>query len=450
MTETLQELGISAELIPSSRYTSTEFAELEAERLWPRVWQMACREESLANDNDFFEYTIGDQSVLIVRVDGRLKAYVNACLHRGTRLRSGCGHLRGLLRCRYHGWAWDLEGAIRDVPDRHEFAPQCVSDEALQLPEVSVDAWGGFVFVNLDPEAEPLLDYLGPVADRLEQFALENLRLASWRSAVLPCNWKAAIDAFIEVYHLEGTHAMDLGGVDSPAELVDWERGEDNSTQASQGFTLENYTLHNWIGQRAGRPDHDRRISDLGDDPKRALAHLVDGMAVNGLAHEREAEYIRAMPDAIPDDATLNAFMVALRREMAAEAGIDLSAASDSALRSGELVVHVFPNMTIPAGAANTVFLRFRPNGSDPDSCIMDIGFLHRYPDGDEPGVELEWVPDWKAHGKEWGQLVWQDLCNLEFVQAGLHQRRFPGLRLSSMENNIRNFHRAISRYVED
>ena len=109
-------------LIPKERYISREFVDLEMDRLWPRVWQIACREEEIPDAGDYVEYVIGDQSILVVRgADGSIGAYYNACLHRGTRLGSGVGSFtEGRIRCTYHGWCYDLSGCVTDVPSTSE------------------------------------------------------------------------------------------------------------------------------------------------------------------------------------------------------------------------------------------------------------------------------------------------------------------------------------------
>ena len=110
-------------VVPGTRYTSREFFDLEMECLWPHVWQVACREEEIPNPGDFFEYTIGDQSILVVRSDAHdIRAFFNACPHRGTRLVSGVGSFAASqIRCPYHGWRWSFEGDISEVVDRHDF-----------------------------------------------------------------------------------------------------------------------------------------------------------------------------------------------------------------------------------------------------------------------------------------------------------------------------------------
>src|SRR5439155_1750419 len=126
--------------VPKERYVSRAFLDLEMERLWPRVWQVACREEELADVGDYVDYVIGDQSILVVRAaPDTIKAYFNTCLHRGTRLGEGCGPFAGgTIRCRYHGWCYDLDGRVTTIPDAHEFDP-VPSD--LRLGEVRAERW---------------------------------------------------------------------------------------------------------------------------------------------------------------------------------------------------------------------------------------------------------------------------------------------------------------------
>src|SRR6187455_829990 len=163
--------------VPKERYVSRDFFDLELDRLWARVWQIAGREEEIPDVGDYLEYTIGDQSILIVRVaPDAVKAYSNACLHRGTRLAEGHGSFGdGTIRCRFHSWQYALDGRLVDVVDAHEFS----LPEGLCLPEVRLDRWGGFLFVNLDPDAEPLLEFLDPLPELLAPYHFDELRFRS-------------------------------------------------------------------------------------------------------------------------------------------------------------------------------------------------------------------------------------------------------------------------------
>jgi phenylpropionate dioxygenase-like ring-hydroxylating dioxygenase large terminal subunit len=144
------------DVVPRARYTSPQFAALELERLWARVWQVACREDEISEVGDFCEYLIGDQSILVVRAaPDVVGAFHNTCLHRGTRLAEGTGHFDdACMRCRYHAWRYDLDGTLIEVVDPDEFAPM---PPDVHLGEVRVDRWGGFVWVSLDRDAPPLL-----------------------------------------------------------------------------------------------------------------------------------------------------------------------------------------------------------------------------------------------------------------------------------------------------
>src|ERR1700722_14325945 len=108
--------------VAKEEYCSAEFAQLEKERLWPHVWQMACRVEELPKTGSFTTYDILNESVLLVRTEsGQIKAYNNACLHRGRRLATGCGFSMALV-CPFHGWKWNLNGANTAVVDEPDWA----------------------------------------------------------------------------------------------------------------------------------------------------------------------------------------------------------------------------------------------------------------------------------------------------------------------------------------
>ncbi len=119
----------SPTLVPAERYCSPAFAALEVERIWPKVWQLACMVDHVAEPGDYFEYRCGPYAVLVVRGDdGVLRAFQNACRHRGNSLCVGSGSGLRELKCGYHGWTWDLAGTLRRVPNRKGFGPLRLSD----------------------------------------------------------------------------------------------------------------------------------------------------------------------------------------------------------------------------------------------------------------------------------------------------------------------------------
>src|SRR5690606_8642362 len=125
---------------------------------WTRTWQMVCREEELTRAGDHVVYDIVNASIIVMRGDdGQLRGFHNSCLHRGRALRMSDGSVNQ-LRCPYHGFTWDLKGEFKSMPTTWDF--KHLSPCQLKLPQVKLDTWAGFVFINQDLEAEPLSDYL--------------------------------------------------------------------------------------------------------------------------------------------------------------------------------------------------------------------------------------------------------------------------------------------------
>src|SRR5206468_10442928 len=132
-----------------------------------------------------------------------IRAFHNSCLHRGTQLRTMPGRLAE-IRCPFHGFTWNLDGTLHDIPCGWDFPD--VDRATFCLPEAQVGTWGGFVFVNLAPDAPPLVDYLEDLPRHFASWPLEDRYLKAHIVATLPCNWKVALEAFIEAYHTMATH----------------------------------------------------------------------------------------------------------------------------------------------------------------------------------------------------------------------------------------------------
>jgi len=418
-------------LIAKERYTSRAFLDLEMERLWPRVWQIACREEELGAVGDYVEYTIGDQSILVVRTaPGDLRAFFNACLHRGTRLLEGHGRVRTEgIRCPYHGWCYALDGRLCDVVDRHEF-PDLPAD--LRLGAVRVDTWGGFVFVNLDPDAEPLLRFLDPLPELLAPYRLHEMRFRSYLTTILPANWKTAIDAFNEGYHVQGTHPQTLPWVDDTS------------------LAYEQFRTHAHYGRLASARRQLRPSPRLGLRPEdvdegQILAALVAGLGGAFLKDERAlVEELRAAP---PPGKSLLAVYQERRMELMRSRGFDLTGLTPDHMTSAD-DVYWFPNVVGPIYPGSAILFRVRPNGLDPESTIKDTWVLE-WPRPGQPWQmpERRFFPDWTA--RDWGEITTQDYRNIVRAQLGMKSRSFEGLRLNPrQEGNILHMHRVIDRYL--
>ena len=173
--------------------------------MWPKVWQLACTVDHVAEPGDFFEYRCGPYSVLIVRGDdGTLRAFQNVCRHRGNSLCAGSGEGLRALRCGYHGWTWDLCGALERDPNRKGFGALQMSE--FPLIAVRVDTWERLVFVNLDVNASPLADYLEAVPQDIAWLGLGDFRCYATMTIDVDANWKTIADGFSETYHVQTLH----------------------------------------------------------------------------------------------------------------------------------------------------------------------------------------------------------------------------------------------------
>jgi len=417
--------------VPKERYTSREFVDLEMERLWPRVWQVACREEEIAEVGDYLEYVIGDQSILVVRsAPDTITASYNACLHRGTRLGQGRGHFdNGTMTCSFHAWCYALDGRLTHVVDRDDFGPM---PEGLRLAEVRVDRWGGFVFVNLDPNAEPLLDFLDPLPQLLAPYRMQDMRLRSYLTTTLEANWKVVVDAFNEAYHVQGTHSQ----------ILPWT--DDVSIEYEQLGKHAHYgRLPN--ARRLLKPSPRLGLADDEWDEGKILAGLVEGLGGAFLKEERDLVAELRGAD-IPPGELLGRFQHR-RMELLRSRGFDVSGFDPEQMTSAD-DVYWFPNMVGPVYPGSAILFRVRPDGLDPDRAIKDTWVLE-WP---RPGDSWELPPqrvfdDWRD--RDWGLITNQDYRNMLEVQQGMKARGFTGLRLNPrQESNILHMHRVIDEYL--
>ena len=193
-------------------YVSRDYARQERDRLWRRVWQQVGRVEEIPEVGNFITYEILDDSIIIVRTaPDAIRAYHNVCPHRGRRLidtpegeRNACGRRRQFV-CGFHGWRYNLDGECTHVLEKADWQG-ALTAERTHLGEVKLDSWGGWLWINLDSDAGPLRDYLEPAAGMLDPFELQNMRCRWRRWLVFDCNWKVAMEAFAEIYHVESTH----------------------------------------------------------------------------------------------------------------------------------------------------------------------------------------------------------------------------------------------------
>ncbi len=409
--------------IPTSRYISSEWAELEAERLWPCVWQLACTARHVARPGDYHEYRVGALSVLLVRGDDdELRAFQNVCLHRGNPLCVGGGDGLSEIRCGYHRWCWDLQGGLSEVPSRKGFG--VLRNEDYPLIPVRVDTWGGLVFVNLDLGAEPLAEFLGEIPDDIAWLDLERFVCRYGVTVPLQCNWKTLIEAFSETYHVQGIHREMLpmcDDVNSP-----------NSLFGKHGRLLQPYGLAS------------PRLRGGATDQEVWEAYIE----VMGKRIGKETGADPGPHPDVPEGQTMRDVLEGMVRAEGERNGVDYSA-FDQAQVMDLFQYNLFPNVTIVALADLCQVVRARP-GPTPDEAYMDSLFLERVPDTESEIEEVGQPTDITVSpdDADFGLVLNQDISNLRHVQRGLHQPGFTHLSLSQEECRITNLHTWLERYL--
>jgi phenylpropionate dioxygenase-like ring-hydroxylating dioxygenase large terminal subunit len=404
--------------VSAERYTSRAFHELEREKVWKKAWQMACREEELPEVGDHVVYDVAGLSFLVVRsAPGEIKAFYNACLHRGRQLREADGRVTE-LRCAFHGWCWGLDGGLKEVPCQWDFPD--VTPEKYRLPEVKVGTWGGFVFINPDASCEPLETYVGDLTRHFERWPLEERFKEAHVAKILRCNWKLAQEAFMEAYHVVATHPQLLPGI-----------GDANSQydvfgNFSRAITPNGTPSPHVSWQPSEQDMLDAMLDRNLDDPPALV--VQQGETARQVAARARRDSLRPV--------------LGKGADLLCDAELDDS-----------FYYTLFPNFH-PWGAYNRIVYRFRPNGDDHRSCIMECMYLSPFSGTRPPPAKIHWLTADQdfTEAPELGLLARvfnQDVFNLPKVQAGLEAMRDPEVVFANYgETKPRHFHQMLDKFL--
>lgn len=407
--------------VEPSRYFDPEFHRLEVERVWGRTWQMACREEQIPEVGDSLVYEIADWSLIVARTaPGEIRAFHNSCLHRGTQLRTRPGNVAKGFRCPYHGMTWNLDGTLREIPCDWDF-PQ-IDEAEFCLPEAQVGSWGGFVFLNVDRAAPPLEEYLEDLPWHFADWPLEDRYLAAHIVRTMPCNWKVALEAFIEAYHTMAVHPQLL---------------------PTAADSMTEYDVYG--------PHVSRMITAVGVSSDHLENKLDDLEIVRAMLGSKDADI-----EIEPGATARRVIGDRVRASLLKRTGRDHSHLTDAETLDG-VEYFLFPNFMPWAGLVTPFAYRFRPDGNDPDSCVIDIMVLEPLPEGAPrpPAAETRVIgPDesWSDAPElgVFGRVFNQDGSTFARVQRGLRASVKATTTLSSyQESRIRHFHATLDQYLQ-
>lgn len=425
--------------VPAEAYISPEYARAERDRLWRKVWLQAGRMEDIPEVGNYITYDIIDDSVIVVRSSPtEIRAFHNVCPHRGRKLidipagkRNARGTRPGFI-CGYHGWTYDLQGANTYIEHQEDWQGRLCGGLA-DLGKVRVDTWGGWIWISLDPEAMPLAEYLHPAAGMLEPYQLQNMR-ARWRKwVVFECNWKVAMEAFCETYHVSTTHPefMAFG------QFRGWAR---------------NQGLHSNIGYDAPKgqeEDSGKLRLGAGEDPRLTTAEMQNFTWEN--ANTNTTSTLVAVANRLKDElpegtppAEVSAYWIRTAREEDAARGVIWPTVDPQHTARAGTAWQIFPNFQIGHAVNNMLCYQARPYGTDPDMCIFEAAVYELYPGGQAPGTEWEYTEP-----ADWPPVLQQDFNNMAAVQQGMKNVGFRGAQPNPyMERTVASLHMNLARFM--
>ena len=195
-----------ASTIPASWYVDPRIAQIEIVNVFGKTWQLVARTDQLRQPGDFVATRLAGEPLMVVRgEDGVLRAFYNVCRHHAAAVvTQACGRA-SILQCPYHGWKYGLDGTLKGVPEFDGVRDFERSENG--LVSIRVETWECFVFVNLDPEAIPLTEFLGGLARRVAPLEINELRYFDRRTYDIGCNWKVFVDNYLDGgYHVPHLH----------------------------------------------------------------------------------------------------------------------------------------------------------------------------------------------------------------------------------------------------
>jgi phenylpropionate dioxygenase-like ring-hydroxylating dioxygenase large terminal subunit len=426
-------------LCPVEAYVSEEYARAERDKLWRKVWLQAGRVEDIPQAGNYLTYDIMDDSVLIVRTaSGAIKAHHNVCTHRGRKLvdtPKGARNARGKklnFVCGFHAWTFDLEGHCTHIQSKEDWQG-ALTDERTHLGEVKLDTWGGWIWINLDPNCEPLRDYLEPAASMLDPFELQNMR-PRWRKwTIFDCNWKVALEAFDETYHVPGTHPEFMAFGD----FTGW--GRPQGKHSNIGYDAPKGLDENQAKLRLGG----------GDDPRISTAEMQE-YTWNGVNTNTTLTLVNAakrlkneLPEGTPAPEVLQHWLKSARADDALRGVIWPTVDAKHVAMSGT-AWQIFPNQQIGHALNNMLCYQARPFGYNPDKCYFEVAVYELYPEGQAPGTEWTY-----ADPADFPHVLKQDFSNMAAVQQGMKNIGYRGnMPNPKAEGAVISLHRNLAKYM--
>ena len=416
--------------VDAERFTSPEVMRQEWSRLWTRTWTCAGRTSDLPVPGSFFRYDLGSESLIVTRGrDGEIRALYNACQHRGRQLVDVDYGTKIQLVCPFHSWTYDLAGKNIRVTDRETFSGRALCGD-LNLKQARCEIWAGFVFINMDPAAKPLMDFLSDLPELMAAYKMEDMHVVKETVLEVECNWKIGLEAFLESYHLHITHPQALPLVDDVYEQFDAFPNGHSRLATPLAVTSPR------LGKRTGLSAlQEFFLAESGIDPQTYSGPPEDA------------------PKAIR----------AVKRRADNKFGLDYSGFTDSQI-TDDWNYFVYPNVTFNSHPEGILVMRFLPHATDPGRHYYHVhvimpklrdGCKAPFYMGVDEGTDISGATRpakvySTIENPQIGEVLEQDLSNMAGVQRGLKSKGFPGgMRYAEREGRLQILHAENDLYLQ-
>ena len=408
--------------VDAERFYSKEQMKLEQDKLWSKVWTCAGRVSDIPEPGDYFRYDLMKESFIITRgTDQEIRAFYNACQHRGRQLVDDDFGSRHHFECPFHSWTYSLEGCNTRVTDRETFDEKALCG-SLDLKQARCELWAGFVFVNMDPDAPPLMEFLADVPELMKNYRMEDMHVVKDTVLEIDCNWKTGLEPFIESYHLHITHPQALPMVDDVYEQYDiYKNG------------------HGRLATPLAIPSPRTQHRDQMNDGLRyyLMASGIDPTTYTGSVADVRGDIVKTKRS--PDN-----FL-----------GLDFTPFTDSQILD-DWNYFIYPNMTFNTHPEGVLIMRFIPHPTNPEKFYYHVHvIMPKLRDGCKPPFYMGVSDDADISGRtrperEWttmenpkmGEVLEQDISNMVATQLGLHSKGFSdGNRYAERELRCQVLH---------
>jgi len=416
---------VRGDKITADRYFSKDWMKKEWDHLWTKIWHVGGHISDIEEAGDWVRHNMMAESVIMVRQkDGSIKAFYNACQHRGNRLvfeDIGGGEA---ITCSYHGWKWGNDGVLEQVQNPEDVIGGNPCGK-LKLVELKCEVWAGFIWYNMDPEAQQLLEWLDPLPELLAGYQMETQTRTLYLTTEVPCNWKVIRDNFNESYHLPTLHP----------ELATFVEDDYKNTH------FQSYKSgHNVMVMKGHQPSTREIPQEFCEPP---LDDVLDYWGLDAKAFEKR-----------PADARLA--IQKAKREKGGERGFTFFETLNDTQLTDYYHCTFWPNFSLTLSSDGFQVLRSEPHPTDPEKCIFDHWFFNPEVEGrDVVETPIGPLPFEDAEHetiiygeKSLGYVADQDLSVGSGQQKGLHSRGYTGGVLTGQEKRIQRFHELLNDAV--